>query len=50
MGGCTLCKDSRADCATWASDGYCEKPNYVDYMKWYCPVACDVCPKDEDGR
>ena len=37
------CRDAMEDCAIWAKEGYCTKPNYKEYMGYYCPLSCRKC-------
>lgn len=37
------CRDALTDCAAWAGEGYCHKPNYKEYMSHYCPLSCRSC-------
>ena len=47
------CRDAMEDCGIWASEGYCTKPNYKEYMGYYCPLSCrkcDIHPKIESDQ
>lgn len=37
------CRDAMLDCPQWSLEGYCTKPNYKEYMSYYCPLSCKVC-------
>ena len=37
------CRDAMSGCPEWSSEGYCTKPNYKEYMLYYCPLSCKVC-------
>ena len=34
------CKDTRVECPGWLIDGYCDDPNYKDYMRRICCKSC----------
>jgi len=50
------CRDAMTGCAEWATDGYCAKPNYAEYMAMYCPMSCRKCKihpninEDDQGK